>query len=504
MKGVIIEKELTRVVIASCSPRTHEPLFRETCREAGINPYLFEMANIRDQCTWVHRHEPDKATAKCKDLVHMAVARSAKLSPRYGISRPIHQQGLVVGGGVAGMTAAIGLAEQGFRTHIVERGKNLGGHALSLHSTWKGESIEPYIEDLIKKVSEHPMIGLHLETRVKEVSGAVGGFVSTLVNTKGKKIKVKHGIAIIASGGKSCKPKEYLYGEDVNIFLSLELDQAVNKDPERLRNVSSAVFIQCAGSREPERPYCTRICCTHSIRSALTLKELNPEMHIYILYRDIRTYGQRENIDRKARTAGIRFIRYAADEKPRVEKRDGKLRVLVKDQTIGMALQINADIITLASAIVPDSANDALSSAFKIPMDEHGFFMEAHPKLRPVDFASEGLFVCGLAHGPKSIDETISQARATVSRACTILAHKERIAGEDVAVVDPNLCGACLTCVRTCPYGVPFINDHGTAQIDAERCHGCGICASECPYQAITLTSLTTGQVMAKIDACLA
>ena len=503
MKEVIIERQLNRVVVASCSPRTHEPLFRETCREAGINPYLFEMANIRDQCTWVHMHEPEKATAKCKDLVRMAVAHAAMLKQLYEIPRQICQEGLVVGGGVAGMTAAMGLAEQGFKTCLVEKSDRLGGNALRLHATWKGEEVRPYVEWLVKNVNEHPLINVHLQTGVKDVSGTAGNFISTLVDAQGKKTEVRHGTTIIASGGDSSKPKEYLYGEDPNIFLSLDLDQEVVQNPDRLKDVNTAVFIQCVGSREPDRPYCSKVCCTHSIHSALTLKELNPSMDIYILYRDIRTYGEREDIYREARAKGVRFIRYELNDKPRVEKTDGKLRVTVKDQVIGMSVQIDTDIITLASAIVAQANSEILSRTFKVAMNQDGFFMEAHAKLRPVDFASAGIFVCGLAHGGKSIDESISQAKATVSRACTILAHKERMVGGRVAVVDPDLCGVCLTCVRICHYEIPFINKDGVAQIDVDRCHGCGVCVAECPCQAITLTSLTTEQIVAKIDACL-
>ena len=504
MKDIIIERQLNRLVVASCSPRTHAPLFRETCREAGINPYLFEMANIRDQCTWVHMHEPDQATAKCKDLVRMAVAGATMLEQVYEISQPVCQEGLVVGGGIAGMTAALGLAEQGFKTHLIEKENKLGGHALILHTTWRGEKVQPYVEWLVKKVSEHPLISVHLQTEIKDVSGAVGNFVSRLVDSQGKEREVRHGTAIIASGGDKYKPKEYLYGEDPNILLSLELDQEVMHNPDRLRDVNTAVFIQCVGSREPERPYCSRVCCTHSIHSALTLKELNPDMDIYILYRDVRTYGEREDIYREARAKGVGFICYDLHDKPSVEKIDGgKLRVTVKDQTIEMSVQIDADIITLASAIVARADNDGLSRAFKVAMNQDGFFMEAHAKLKPVDFASPGIFFCGLAHGPKAIDETISQAKAAVSRACTILAHKEQMVSGAVAVVDPDLCGMCLTCVRTCPYHVPFINRDGVAQIDVDKCHGCGMCAAECPYQAITLAGLTTGQIMAKIDACI-
>ena len=502
MKEVIMERQLNRVVVASCTPRTHEVLFRETCREAGLNPYLFEMANIRDQCTWVHMQEPKKATEKAKDLVRMSVARAATLEPLYEVPQPICQEALVVGGGVAGMTAALGLAQQGFKAYLIEREDALGGHAVNLQSTWKDESVVPYLEDLVKRVTEHPLVDVHLQTEVKEVHGSVGNFLSKLLDARGKESEVRHGVAIIASGAETYKPEEYLYGQGSNILLSLELDEEITHNPEGVKALDSAVFIQCVGSREPSRPYCSKVCCTHSIHSALKLKELNPSMDIYILYRDIRTYGAREDLYREARSKGIRFVRYELDEKPIVEKKDGRLRVTVTDQVIKRSVAIDTDMVTLASAIVPRHDNDVLSKLFKVSMNQDGFFMEAHAKLRPVDFACAGMFVCGLAHGPKSIDEAICQAQATVSRACTILSHKERMVGGAVAEVDPDRCAICLTCIRACPFGVPEIDyENEVARIDPGACQGCGICASVCPRNAIRVLNYKDEQMIPKLMA---
>jgi len=502
MKQVIMERHLNRVVVASCTPRTHEVLFRETCREAGLNPYLFEMANIRDQCTWVHMQEPEMATEKAKDLVRMSIARAATLEQLYEVPQPVCQEALVVGGGVAGMTAALGLAEQGFKAYLIEREDTLGGQALRLHTTWKNERIQPYVEEMVKRVNDHPLVAVHLQTEIKEVNGVIGNFKSRLVNAHGKEIEVNHGAAIIANGAESYEPEEYLYGEDPNIFLSLELDQKIMEDADRLRDVNTAVFIQCVGSREPNRPYCSKVCCTHSIHSALILKELNPDMDIYILYRDIRTYGEREDLYTEARSKGVQFIRYEIDDRPRVEKRDGKFKVIVTDQVINRPVEIETDIITLASAIVPRNDHGAFSKLFKVATNQDGFFMEAHAKLRPVDFASPGIFVCGLAHGPKAIDEAISQAKATVSRACTILSHKERMVGGAVAEVDPDLCAICLTCIRVCPFGVPQIDyENAVAKIDPGACQGCGICASLCPRNAIQVRHYKDEQMIPKLMA---
>ena len=502
MKEVIAEKQLNRVVVASCTPRTHQVLFRETCREAGLNQYLFEMANIRDQCTWVHMQEPGKATEKAKDLVRMSVARAATLEQLYEVPQTICQKALVVGGGVAGMTSALGLAEQGFEAYLIEREDKLGGNALRLNTTWKDEKIRPYLEELVKKVNEHPLIDIHLQTEIKNVSGTAGNFICNLVDAKGNEKELDFGAAIIANGAEIYEPEEYSYGEDPNILLSLDMDQEIEQNSDRLKQVNTAVFIQCVGSREPNRPYCSKVCCTHSVHSALTLKELNPDMNIYILYRDIRTYGEREDIYREARLKGVRFIRYDIDEKPLVEKMDGRLRVTLKDQTIKRTVQIDTDIITLASAIVPRDDNNVFSRLFKVALNQDGFFMEAHAKLRPVDFASAGIFVCGLAHGPKAIDEAISQAQATVSRACTILSHEEMMVGGAVADVDPNLCAICLTCIRVCPFNVPTIDyENAVAKIDPGACQGCGICASACPNNAIQVRHYKDSQIIPKLMA---
>ncbi|HBF42180.1 MAG TPA: 4Fe-4S ferredoxin [Desulfobacteraceae bacterium] len=502
MKEVIAEKQLNRVVVASCTPRTHQVLFRETCREAGINKYLFEMANIRDQCTWVHMHQPEKATEKAKDLVRMAIARAATLEQLYEIPQGICQKALVVGGGVAGMTSALGLAEQGFEAYLVEKTDKLGGNALKLDTTWKNEKIKPYLDKLVNKINEHPLVHLYLKTEINEVSGTVGNFTCKLVDTQGNETELNFGAAIIANGAENYEPKEYSYGEDPNILLSLDMDQEILQNADRLKKINTAVFIQCVGSREPDRPYCSKVCCTHSVNSALTLKELNPDMNIYVLYRDIRTYGEREDIYREARLKGVRFIRYDVDDKPLVEKIDDKLRVTVKDQTIMRAVQIDTDIITLASAIIPRNDNSVFSKLFKVALNQDGFFMEAHAKLRPVDFASAGIFVCGLAHGPKAIDEAISQAKATVSRACTIISHKETMVGGAIAEVDPNLCAICLTCVRVCPFGVPQIDyENAVAKIDPGSCQGCGICASMCPNNAIQVKHYKESQIIPKLMA---
>jgi heterodisulfide reductase subunit A-like polyferredoxin len=503
MKEVIQENKLNRIVVASCSPRTHEPLFQETIREAGLNKYLFEMANIRDQDTWVHMDDPKKATEKAKDLVRMAVAKAALVEPLQQIMLEVKPSVLVVGGGVAGMEAALGVAEQGYKAYLVEKTAELGGVALRLRSTWKGEEVGAYVQELIQRVQNHAEIQVFLETKVKDTTGIIGNFTTTLAsaNGKGSTSVVEHGATILATGGKEYKSEEYLYGTHPGIMTHLDLDEALFKGDARVKEAKSAVFIQCVGSRIPERPYCSKICCTHSLESALTLKEMNPEMDIFILYRDLRSYGFREDLYREARKKGVIFIRYSLDSTPQITAENGGgLSMDVLDHILGKTIRVSPDLLILATAILPNE-NKELFEKFKVPINNEGFLIEAHMKLRPVDFASEGIFMAGLAHYPKPVDESITQAKAAVARAMTILSKEGIFVGGVVATVNPDRCAACLTCVRTCPYDAPRIGVEGYAVIDPAECRGCGACVAECPGKAISLQHFTDEQIMAKTDA---
>jgi len=502
IKKIISEKKINRVVVASCSPRTHEPLFQETIRDAGLNKYLFEMANIRDQNTWVHMNDPEKATKKAKDLVRMAVAKAALVEPLQQVTLDVNNAALIIGGGVAGMETALGVAEQGCQAYLVEKTGELGGAARKLRSTWKGEEVAPYLEDLIQRVQNHPLLELFLETEVQETSGIIGNFATTLTTGSGKETIVKeHGATILATGGKEYEPKEYLYGEHPGVLTHLDLDEAILSGDDRVKGAKTVAFIQCVGSRIPERPYCSRTCCTHSLESAVTLKEMNPEMNIYILYRDLRSYGFREDLYRKAREKGVIFIRYDLEQSPEAGLDDGKnLSLTVMDHVLGRPIQLSPDLLILASAIIPNE-NKGLFELFKIPVNSEGFLIEAHMKLRPVDFASDGLFMAGLAHYPKPLDESIAQAKAAVARSMTILSKESILVGGIVARVAPENCAVCLTCVRTCPYNAPYISEEGHAVIDPAECRGCGACVAECPGKAISLQHFTDEQIIAKEDA---
>ena len=499
---LIREKDLNRIVVAACTPKTHEPLFQETLANAGLNKYLFEMTNIRNQDSWVHKDDPKKATEKAMDLVRMAVAKVSLVTPLKEAEVDINQRALVIGGGISGMTAARTLSRQGYQVTLVESSANLGGQARSLFRTWKGEDIQAKLADLVRSVKGDSKIDVHLGSAISQVEGFVGNFKSTLTSQAGEQ-RVEHGIAVVATGAQEHRPEEYLYGKDPRVMTHLELDRRfLSRDPS-LKDTKTAVFIQCVGSREPDRPYCSRVCCTHSIESALHLKELNPDMNIYILYRDIRTYGEREYIYRKARLEGILFLQYSKDQKPKVTSGPDGLVIEVMDQNLGQAVEMKADILALATAIVPYK-DKKLAQLFKVPVNEDGFFVEAHAKLGPSEFATEGVFLCGMAHYPKPIDESVAQAQAASSRAVTLLA-KERIkVSGTVAYSNPTVCSSCGVCIEVCPYSAPsFITKGpfaGKAEVNAVLCKGCGLCVASCRSGALNLKGFEEGQIMAMIN----
>jgi heterodisulfide reductase subunit A len=490
--------------VASCTPRTHEPTFQETIKEAGLNKYLFEMANIRDQGAWVHINAPEAATLRAKDQVRMAISKVALQPPLKEFDLPVTKTGLVIGGGVAGMEAALGLAGQGYKTHLVEKKSFLGGHALKLNHTWMGEPVAPYLKDLVKRVEANRLIEVHLNSEIKEVKGFVGNFTS-IIATEGRDTEVPHGAAIIAIGGHSFKPKEYLYGQSPRIMLSLEMDQALREKNPLVTDAKTAVFIQCVGSREPDRPYCSRVCCTHSVESALALKKLNPDMDVFILYRDMRTYGLRENLYKEARENGVIFVRYDLENKPKVEQlADGRLKVSVIDHILGLPMTITTDILTLASAIIVKE-QEKLAMMFKVPLNNEGFFLEAHMKLRPVDFATDGVFIAGLAHYPKPMDEAIAQAKAAASRAALVLSLDAIRAGGVVAEIDAATCVGCQACVGVCPFGAISYNEReDVCEVNQALCKGCGTCAANCPSECITLFGFSHKQIYTQVDEALA
>jgi heterodisulfide reductase subunit A-like polyferredoxin len=501
MLQVIRERKLNRVVVAACSPRTHEPLFQETLFNSGLNKYLFEMANIRNHDSWVHGSDPEAATQKAKDLVRMAVTKVALLEPLRETTVEITQSALVVGGGVAGMVASLHLADQGYPVTLVEAKAVLGGHASQLRETWRGEDVTVFLRGLIARVNDHSLIKVYLNSELQEVKGFVGNFHSKIRigGTNGvKSTTLRHGVAIIATGGRAVETDEYLCGQHSRVIRWHELESAL--EAGKLQDTRSIVFIQCVGSREPQRPYCSKICCTFSVQQATKVKETYPDMDVYILYRDIRTYGQREELYKRARSAGVIFIRYSLEEKPLVEAdSDGGLRVVVKDHILQRPLVISPDFITLATAIETHGA-ESISRLFKVPLNQDNFFLEAHSKLRPVECATDGVFLCGLAHYPKPLEESISQAQAAASRAITLLARKTLQVSGQVAAVSPAKCSACGVCMELCPFGAPAFNDRGLSQINQALCKGCGLCVASCRSGAIELKGFEDKQIFAMIE----
>lgn len=505
MAEAIKQQGLNRVVVASCTPKTHEALFQETLVNAGLNKYLFEMANIRNQDSWVHRNNPDLATRKAKDLVRMAVAQVALAHPLQEAELAVHQTALVIGGGLAGMTAAKSLADQGYETHLVEKAEVLGGQARNLYRTSDHSDVQKELAAMVQAVLHHECIQVHLNAEIESVEGFVGNFTATISHQEGT-TELAHGIAVIATGASPYVPDEYAYGQDPRILTSLELDKKFIDNDAEPASANTAVFIQCVGSREPDRPYCSRVCCTHSIDNALELKKRNPNMDIYILYRDIRTYGEKEYLYKEAREAGVVFIRFHVDDKPEVVLDNGRIQVTVTDHVLNRALTITTDLLTLATAVVPND-NRKLAHQYKLSINDDGMFAEKHAKLGPSDFASDGVYLCGMAHYPKPVEEAIAQGKAAASRAVTLLAQKVAYASGNVARVNPAVCSACGVCVSVCPYSAPFFRDAqerffpGKAEINPVLCKGCGLCVASCRSGAVTLEGFTNEQIFSQIYA---
>ncbi|MEW6547104.1 MAG: FAD-dependent oxidoreductase [Bacillota bacterium] len=500
IRELIAEKGLTRVVVASCTIRTHRSLFQETLREAGLNPFLFEMANIREQCSWVHRDNPAAATAKAQDLVRMAVAKVARAEPLTLFTVPVVPRALVIGGGLAGMQAALSLAEQGFSTYLVERQDELGGMLRRLHSTLETGPVAPLLGDLRRRVMENPLIEVFTGSQVVEFSGHAGHYRTAIRLRDGRIRQLEHGALILATGAQEYGPTEYLYGEDPRILTRLEFEETLTFRPEQVTGVSMVAFISCVGSRTTGRQYCSRTCCSQAVKNALRVKELNPDVQVLVLYRDMRTYGIREAYYREARRRGVAFLRYRAEEPPRLGvTSSGQLMLTATDVQSGRRILVNPDLVILSTAAVPADGVAQLASLLKVPLDEHGFFLELHPKMSPMDLPSHGIYCCGSGHAPKSVSETIFQAQGAAARAACLLAKEELQAGGIVATVSEEKCAACLTCVRVCPYRVPFINERNVAQINPVQCRGCGTCAAECPAAAITLPGYRKDQLAAML-----
>jgi heterodisulfide reductase subunit A len=502
------ELGLNRVIVAACSPRTLDPLFRDTVREAGLNQYYYDMANIREHCSWVHAKEKEEATEKAKDIIRMSVARTAHLEPLQEIELPVNKAALVVGGGIAGMSSALSIAQQGHVVHLVERETDLGGTARNIYHTLDGLDVQAYLGDLVQQVYQHPLVHVYVDATVTEASGYIGNFSSTIESERGV-TEIKHGATVIAVGADVYEPTEYLYGDDDRVLTHLELEEQIYNGNEQLINADNLVMIQCVGCRNEDRNYCSRICCNESIKNALKLKEINPEMDIYVLYRDMRTYGFGEDYYREAADNGVRFIRYEPQDQPELEGGESEngrpvLKVTTPDYVLGKRVEIDADFVVLATAVIPSSGNKDVSQLFNVALNPDSYFQEAHVKLRPVEFATDGVYLCGAAHYPKFIPETIKQASGAAGRALTLLSKDTVTASGSICEVVENACIGCGQCVSACTYDAIQLHDSRRgkkAVVNPVLCKGDGLCCSKCPTLAIQLKHFTDDEIMAQIDS---
>ncbi len=497
----IKEYKLNRIVVAACTPRTHEPLFQETLRDAGLNRSLFEMVNIRDQCSWVHMHEPEEATAKAKDLVRMGVAKANLLEPLAEQAVPVIPKALVIGGGISGMTAALSIAEQGFECFLVEKADRLGGNLNSLVFTLSGDDPRTFLEQLKKKIEQEPLIHAYTNSTVENMSGYVGNF-TTSISSGSFTETVEHGAIIIATGGKPYQPTQYLYGKSKQVVTQLELEKMISSDAE-VTKMQEIVMIQCVGSRGQDLAYCSKICCMQAVKNALKILGLNSRATVYILYRDMRTYGFAEDYYRDARKKGVIFIHYEKDTPPEVTEEGGKIRIEFLDPLLDERLVIKPDLLTLSVGIVPHDV-EQLAKDLKVPLTSDKFFLEAHAKLRPVEFSVSGIYLCGLAHFPKPIDESIAQAKAAAAKAGASLAKGFVAVEPIVSVVNTDICIGCGICESLCPYNairMIRVGKKKKAETISASCKGCGVCASHCPTFAISMGGFTNEEITAQIRA---
>jgi heterodisulfide reductase subunit A len=503
------EKGLNRVVVAACSPRTLEPLFRDTVREAGINPYYYDMANIREHNSWVHAKEKEKATKKAKDIIRMSVARARLLEPLPEYDLPVNKAALVVGGGIAGMVCALSIADQGHEVYLVEKNKELGGNARRIHYTLEGLDVQAYLRDLIGRIYQHPSVHVYTGATITEATGYIGDFVTRVTSKRGP-AEIRHGATVIAIGVEEYQPTEYLYGQDERVLTQLELEFRISRDDEKVLNAESLVMIQCVGCRNEDRNYCSKICCTHAVKNALKLKEKNPRVEISILFRDMRTYGYAEDYYREASEKDVKFIRFESEDAPVVEAvvEEGRpvLRVTVPDYILGQKIALNADCLVLSAATVPSSATKDIAGLFKVTLNPDGFFKEAHVKLRPVEFGTDGVYLCGMAQYPKHITEVISQAYGAAGRVLTLLSRDVVTASGAVARVDEDKCLSCGACITICTYGAVdfYESPQGTkARVNPVLCKGDGVCNTVCPTGAVSLKHFTDDALLDQIEAAV-
>ncbi len=495
IRDLIKEKELNRVVIASCTPRTHSPLFQDTIREVGLNKFLFELADIREQCSWCHSDNHEKATKKAIDITNMNIAKTRLLEPVSSNSVGVTHSAMVLGGGLAGMTAAISLADQGYGVYLIEKEEELGGLLRNIRHNIEGDDIQSFLEETIEQVNENPAISVHLGTTVSDTDGFVGNFETKLDNGQ----IIKHGAILIATGGIEYQPHEYEYEKSEKIITQRQLEDMMAENTPSPDD--TIVMIQCVGSREEPNNYCSRVCCQDALKNAIRIKENSPETQVVILYRDMRAYGMKEMYYKKARDLGVLFFLFTPEDKPAVIPQDDKVKVSLDGKVLGREIIIDADYVVLSTGLRPHPETENIAKAYKLTCNVDGFFLEAHVKLRPVDFPSEGYFLAGLAHAPKNIEETISQSLAAAGRVGALLSHEKLTVSGIISKHNRDICMSCLACFRACPFDSPFIDEDGMVSHNEIKCTGCGICAGICPAKAFQVNYFRDDQIKAMIDA---
>ena len=506
IRETIVKHDLNRIVVAACTPRTHEPLFQDTNREAGLNKCLVEMVNIRDQCSWVHMHEKEAATEKSKDLIRMAVAKARHLKPLPEPLIDVIPKGLIVGGGLSGMTAALSLARQGFECYLIERSSELGGSLRHTYFTLEESDPQEHLKKVIQEVADHELIHVFTGSTIQQIDGFVGNFRTVLSSgseQNGSTVEIEHGTIIIATGAKPYKPEEYLYDRHKNVLLQQTLEEELALQKLNPGDLGHVVMIQCVGSRDETNPYCSSICCMQAIKNALKIKEINPDANVTILYRDIMTYGFSEDYYTLARDQGVVFVSYRPEARPQMEDRDGMLRITVPDPFMKGNLIIDADLVVLSTAMVPHE-NEILNEQLTVPLSADRFFLESHAQMKPVDSYVDGIFLCGMAQFPKPMDECISQAKAAASKSAILLAKDHVRAEPIVSSCDQGICIGCGICEYLCPYSAIRMEKVGKlkkAEVIAAACKGCGVCGSICPSRAITMGRFTDEQISAQIRA---
>ena len=508
IREAIRDHDLNRVVIGACTARTHLALFQHTIQQEGLNPNLLEFVSLRDNCAWVHADDPAGATLKAKEEMRVGVARARHFEPYHREQRAHNRAALVIGGGLAGMTAALAIADEGHDVFLIEKTDALGGNLRRLYHTAEGPNPQRLLQSLVKRVHSHERIDLYYNTEVIGFEGHVGDFRTRLSyagdGEPARCWEVEHGVAVVATGGYQYEGNVFLHGEDPRVITQLELEKRLSENIDEARKLQQVVMIQCVNDPQQTVPYCSRTCCTNTMKNAIRIKQINPDCQVYVLYKDLITYGFREEYYTEARARGVLFLRYEEEDPPRAEVNGGRLQVQVKDVILNQQLTFEPDLLALSMAIMPAETNPELAHILQVPLSSEGFFMENNLKLRPMDFTREGIFLAGLAHYPKFIEETISQSLATAARAMTYLSKDQLEVGGTIAIVDQAKCVGCLTCVRVCPFEIPRIESKavgigkilGAAYIEPSLCTGCGTCTSECPANAIQLRHYRDDQLV--------